>query len=189
MTKAQVRLAVGLLALVAVAGGAFALFGTQRHGRGELDDQSDLASVRAPAAAPETAEGPVKLSSVGVSLVRDYFASSGYRFEDRSSGQGAQVIGTSENGHTGLEFVGPAGLQRATLRYKLRDGSLNGGDLHAVMYLMQLVRPDEADVRWGIDAARKGEPTTRTIGTVTYAIQPGPSGTKEFVMRPAPGFE
>lgn len=208
MTKEQVRLAVGIFVLVVVGGGAFALFGNQSHGRGERDDhRSDPANTSTgvpsgqplqaiqtvppekPAAAPEP-EAPVKLGLLGVPNVRQYFTSSGYRFEDKPPpGNVARVSGTSQDEKTVLELIGLAAVEQATLRYTLRASALNGQDMAAIMYLMQHVKAEEADVRWGIDAARKGEPTTRTIGAVAYAIQRGPGGTNEFVMRPAPGFE
>jgi len=195
MAKAQVRSAVGILALVAVGGGAIAFFVKQSHGQRD-DQRSEPAKTSTGAPVPEepTAvrepRAPVKLGSVGVPEACEYFASSGFRFEDKPpAGKVARVIGTSQDGHSELEFVGPATLAQATLRYTLQDSSLNGRDMAAIMYLMQHVEADEAEVRWGIDAARKGEPTTRTIGAVAYAIQRGPSGTNEFVMRPAPGFE
>jgi hypothetical protein len=208
MTKAQVRWAVGVLALVVVGGGAFAFFVKQSDGRREGDDHpSDPANASSgvpsgqprqeiqavapeqPAAAPEP-RAPLKLGAIRVADAREYFTRSGHRFEDQPlPGNVARSIGTSQDRQTVLELVGLAALEQATLRYTLRAGALNGGDMAAIMYLMQHMQAEEADVRWAIDAARKGEPTTRTIGAVAYAIQRGPSDTKEFVMRPAPGFE
>jgi hypothetical protein len=192
MAKAQVRSVVGILALL-VCGGAIALFVTQSHGRGEPvgvpsgQPAHEPVAPEQPAAAPEP---PVKLSTVGIPSVREDFSRAGYSFEDKPLPSNLpRVIGTSEDQQTVLEFVGPEALEQATLRYKLRGGDLNGQDLNAIMYLMEKLKIAEPDLRWATDAARKGEPATRTIGAVAYAVQRGPSGTSEFVMRPAPGFE
>jgi hypothetical protein len=193
MEKVQVRSAVGILALVVVGGAAFALVSKKGHGRAD-DEPSGPSNTSSEGAAPENSapapEPPVKLGSIGVPNVREYFIANGYRFEDKVvPGNAARVIGTAQNGQTMLEFIGSATLERATLSYELRDGALNGQDMHAVMYMMQNVKAGEDDVRWAIEAVRKGEPVTRTIGAVVYAVQRTPGGTNEFVMRPAPGFE
>lgn len=141
----------------------------------------------APPAAPAV---PIKLGVAQVPALRQYFTGSGYRFEAGPvPANDTRTIGTFQDGKTTVELVGVTALEQAILRYTLRSGDLGAQDMAVLMYLMQQVKADEPDVRWAIDAARKGEPTTRTIGAVAYAVQRGPNGSNEFVMRPAHGFE
>lgn len=188
MAEAQDKSKFGIWALV-VAGGAIAFFLMQKRDS-NVPAAPPAPAVQAPAEQPTEPEPPIKLGSIGVPVVRDYFTTNGYTFEDKPLPNNVpRIIGTSSDGKTQLEFVGPATLAQATLRYTLREGNLNGGDLHAIMHLTQHVKASEADLAWAMDAARKGEPTTRTIAAIVVSIQRGPNGTTEFVMRPAPGFE
>lgn len=200
MVRAQPRLTIEGVVFVAMVVAAYALVVNRSHGSGEHNERSETSTphagsfteteAMAPAAPTAPPAPPTRLGTVVVAEVREYFAELGSRFEERPlQGGAARVIGTYPDGQTVLELVGSPALEQATLRYKLRSGELNGRDMAAIMYLMERVKADEAQVRWAIDAARKGAPTARTLGAVAYAVQAGPGGMSEFVMRPSPGNE